>query len=255
MAWSRVQPTGRGPVNQRGLDYYRALVAALRARGIVPVATAYHWDLPQGLEDEGGWANRDTAKRFAEYAEVLARALGDDVGMWITLNEPTRRPIRATASVRTPPARPTLSLAAAATHHLLLAHGLAVDASAAHWRHRSRSASRSTCTRSEPWDEDARRRRGRSTQSRTACSSTRFCTARTRHAARAEMLPPEDLIEPGDMARIAVPLDFLGLNYYCPHYVRLGDWDDLRRAKARCPDVRASSTTCRRRLPAPTWAG
>jgi beta-glucosidase len=88
VAWSRVQPTGRGPVNQRGLDHYRALVDGLRGRGIVPVVTAYHWELPQALEDEGGWPNRDTAYRFAEYAEVLARALGDEVGMWITLNEP-----------------------------------------------------------------------------------------------------------------------------------------------------------------------
>src|SRR5580700_1028015 len=88
VSWPRVQPTGRGRVNQRGLDYYRTLVDGLRARGIVPVATAYHWDLPQALEDEGGWANRDTAERFAEYADVLARALGDEVGMWITLNEP-----------------------------------------------------------------------------------------------------------------------------------------------------------------------
>src|ERR1700733_8620709 len=74
VAWSRVQPTGSGPFNQRGLDYYRSLVDGLRARGIVPVLTAYHWDLPQALENDGGWPNRDTAYRFAEYAQALALA-------------------------------------------------------------------------------------------------------------------------------------------------------------------------------------
>src|SRR5579862_8557156 len=72
VAWSRVQPTGSGEINQPGLDYYRALVEGLRARGIVPMATAYHWELPQALEDAGGWASRDTAYRFAEYAGLMA---------------------------------------------------------------------------------------------------------------------------------------------------------------------------------------
>ena len=128
VAWSRVQPTGCGPFNQRGLDYYRALVDGLRGRGIVPVLTAYHWDLPQALEDDGGWANRDTAYRFAEYAQALARALGTEVGMWITLNEPQQAAHQGYRVGTHAPGKTDPSLAAAATHHLLLAHGLAVEA-------------------------------------------------------------------------------------------------------------------------------
>jgi len=75
IAWPRIQPDGRGPVNQAGLDFYRHLVDGLRARGIVPAVTLYHWDLPQALEDSGGWPERDTAERFAEYSTIVARAL------------------------------------------------------------------------------------------------------------------------------------------------------------------------------------
>ncbi|MGZ4330029.1 MAG: glycoside hydrolase family 1 protein, partial [Solirubrobacteraceae bacterium] len=88
IAWPRVQPTGRGEVNRRGLDYYHSLIEGLRDRRIAPVATVYHWELPQALEDRGGWASRETAQRFAEYAQLLAQEFGDQVAMWITLNEP-----------------------------------------------------------------------------------------------------------------------------------------------------------------------
>ncbi|MYS41509.1 family 1 glycosylhydrolase, partial [Streptomyces sp. SID5998] len=88
VSWSRVQPTGRGPAVERGLDFYRRLTDELLQAGITPVATLYHWDLPQELEDAGGWPQRDTADRFADYADLVARALGDRVGVWTTLNEP-----------------------------------------------------------------------------------------------------------------------------------------------------------------------
>ncbi len=235
VAWPRVQPTGRGPVNQRGLDYYRALVTGLRGRGIVPVATAYHWDLPQALEDEGGWANRDTAKRFAEYAEVLARALGDEVGMWITLNEPHQAANQGYRIGTHAPGKTDLPLAAAATHHLLLAHGLAVDA--------IRGALAPPVPVGITIDLHPVRAVGVDAAHAAAvldAEQNRMFLEPVLHgsypdAARAEMLPPEDLIEPGDMARASVPLDFLGLNYYCPHYVRLGDWDDLRRGESPLP--------------------
>ena len=88
IAWPRVQPAGRGPANQRGLDFYRRLVEGLLERGIEPIATLYHWDLPQALQDVGGWGERDTAERFAEYAALVAAELGDAVAQWITHNEP-----------------------------------------------------------------------------------------------------------------------------------------------------------------------
>ncbi|HEY8311067.1 MAG TPA: family 1 glycosylhydrolase, partial [Gemmatimonadaceae bacterium] len=88
VAWSRVQPTGSGPANQRGLDFYRRMVDGLTRRSITPVLTLYHWDLPQSLEDAGGWANRDTAYRFRDYAEIVFDALSDRVTHWTTFNEP-----------------------------------------------------------------------------------------------------------------------------------------------------------------------
>ena len=89
IAWPRVQPTGRGPANVPGLDYYRRVVDALLAAGIRPLPTLYHWDLPQALQDSGGWASRDTAGRFADYTELALRSLGDRVESWILLNEPS----------------------------------------------------------------------------------------------------------------------------------------------------------------------
>ena len=88
VAWPRIQPDGRGAANAAGLDFYERLVDSLLERGIDPVVTLFHWDLPQALQDEGGWFNRETAARFAEYAGIVAARLGDRVKMWITLNEP-----------------------------------------------------------------------------------------------------------------------------------------------------------------------
>jgi beta-glucosidase len=128
IAWPRVQPTGRGPVNVAGLRFYRELAEGLRARGIEPIATLYHWDLPQALQDEGGWAARDTAALFAEYASVCGDALGDVVTQWITHNEPwVVAFLGHAAGVKAPGIRdwPT---ALRVSHHLLLSHGLAVQA-------------------------------------------------------------------------------------------------------------------------------
>src|SRR5690242_1102291 len=88
VAWPRIQPTGTGPADAAGLAFYDPLVDALLARGIAPVLTLYRWDLPQALQDAGGWAERATAERFGEYAAVVAGALGDRVALWLTLNEP-----------------------------------------------------------------------------------------------------------------------------------------------------------------------
>ena len=87
-SWSRILPEGRGQVNQRGLDFYRRMLDELDRYGIVPNATLYHWDLPQALEDQGGWLNRDTVKWYGEYASLLFREFGDRIPMWATVNEP-----------------------------------------------------------------------------------------------------------------------------------------------------------------------
>src|SRR5947209_2306473 len=98
VAWPRIVPEGRGATNRAGLDFYSRLVDGLLARGIAPVATLYHWDLPQPLEDEGGWTVRSTAEAFADYARVVGEALGDRVQTWTTLNEPWAAAYRGYAS-------------------------------------------------------------------------------------------------------------------------------------------------------------
>ncbi|BCY10759.1 GH1 family beta-glucosidase [Actinoplanes sp. L3-i22] len=128
VAWPRVLPAGHGAVNRAGLDHYDRLVDALCERGIRPFVTLYHWDLPQALEDEGGWRSRDTAERFADYAAVVAGRLGDRAGDWITLNEPYVSAIAGYAEGRHAPGAREGHGALAAAHHLLVGHGLAVEA-------------------------------------------------------------------------------------------------------------------------------
>jgi beta-glucosidase len=126
VAWPRVQPTGAGRVEQRGLDFYRRLCEALLERDIEPFLTLYHWDLPQALEERGGWRSRDTALRFAEYAQVVHDALGDIVTKWTTFNEPYVSSIVGYGEGRHAPGAREGHGALAAAHHLMLAHGLAV---------------------------------------------------------------------------------------------------------------------------------
>jgi beta-glucosidase len=128
VAWPRVQPTGSGPVNRKGLDFYRRIGDGLRERGIAPFVTLYHWDLPQALEDLGGWRSRDTAARFAEYAAIVADAIGDTTHSWITLNEPYCSAITSYAEGRHAPGAQEGHGALAAAHHLLLGHGWATAA-------------------------------------------------------------------------------------------------------------------------------
>ena len=124
LAWPRIQPGGSGAFNPKGLEFYSRLVDGLLERGIEPVATLYHWDLPQELEDAGGWANRDTAYRFADYADRMARELGDRISVWTTLNEPWCSAFLGYASGVHAPGRTEPAEALAAAHHLNLGHGL-----------------------------------------------------------------------------------------------------------------------------------
>ncbi|HZX05443.1 GH1 family beta-glucosidase [Kribbella sp.] len=128
VAWPRVQPRGKGPVNPAGIGFYDKLVDELLAQGIDPWVTLYHWDLPQELEDAGGWPVRDTAYRFAEYAMLVFDALKDRVGTWTTLNEPWCSAMLGYAYGVHAPGRREYPAALAAVHHLLLGHGLATQA-------------------------------------------------------------------------------------------------------------------------------
>ena len=128
IAWPRVLPEGRGPVNRRGLDFYDRLVDGLLARGISPVATLYHWDLPQGLQDRGGWENRDSAEWFAHYATVLFETLSDRVSQWLTINEAKVIAEQGYQYGRMAPGKSDPGASGTVIHHLNLAHGRAVAA-------------------------------------------------------------------------------------------------------------------------------
>ncbi|MEV4656423.1 GH1 family beta-glucosidase [Micromonospora sp. NPDC049301] len=128
ISWPRIQPDGTGAPNQRGLDFYRRLIDGLHERGIAPMATLFHWDLPQALQDTGGWESRDTAHRFADYADAVFRALGDRVPVWLTVNEPKTVVQNGYLSGHHAPGRQDPDAAYLVAHHLQLAHGLAVRA-------------------------------------------------------------------------------------------------------------------------------
>lgn len=127
VAWPRIQPVGSGPVNQKGLDFYRRLADGLVERGIKPGVTLYHWDLPQPLQDSGGWQARDTAERFADYARIMFDALGDVDADWFTINEPKTTSYVGHLYGAHAPGIADANAAAATVHHQLLAHGLAVQ--------------------------------------------------------------------------------------------------------------------------------
>ena len=127
ISWPRVIPDGDGRVNQAGLDFYRRLVAGLRARGIAPYATLYHWDLPQALQQKGGWASRATVDAFARYACVVAGALGEDTTHWITQNEPWVTTMLGHRDGVFAPGITDGTTAMTVGHHLLVSHGLATE--------------------------------------------------------------------------------------------------------------------------------
>lgn len=128
VAWPRVQPDGSGALNPKGLEFYDRLVDRLLAAGIKPAVTLFHWDLPQALEDQGGWLSRETAHRFADYATVVGERLGDRVQMWMPLNEPVVVSMFGYATGFHAPGKALGFGALPAVHHLLLGHGLATQA-------------------------------------------------------------------------------------------------------------------------------
>jgi beta-glucosidase len=239
ISWPRVVPGGRGAVNQKGLDYYKALLDELGRRGIAATVTLFHWDLPQELQDRGGWAARDTAGRFADYAAVAGAALGDRVERWITLNEPQ---VVTSHGYRTGEHAPGVrdpGAAAAATHHLLLGHGLAVQA--------LRAASARDVPVGITLDLHPLRLPGepvadaveQASRIRDAELNRLYLEpvlyGRYPAHARDVQLPPDSVVAAGDLETIAQPVDFLGVNYYAPVFLRAGDPADLRRGEKKVP--------------------
>ncbi|MFJ8729253.1 GH1 family beta-glucosidase [Streptomyces bauhiniae] len=219
VAWPRVLPGGDGPVNAKGLAFYDELTDALLEAGITPSVTLYHWDLPQVLQDRGGWPERDTAEHFAAYASTVAERLGDRVTHWATLNEPLCSAWIGHLEGKMAPGWTDLTAAVRASYHLLLGHGLATQA-----------------IRAVAPDAEIGVVNNLSTVYAASDSPEDVAAARRQdgHVNRWWLDPvhgrgfPADMVEvygvelpekPGDLETIAAPLDWLGLNYYMPAHV------------------------------------
>jgi beta-glucosidase len=226
VSWPRIQPGGKGPANQAGLDHYSRLVDELLGRNITPVLTLYHWDLPQELEEQGGWGEQDTAARFAEYAELVGARLGDRVPLWTTLNEPWCSAFLGYGSGVHAPGHTDPALSLRAAHHLLLAHGLGTQA--------LRSALPATAQVSITLNLAA-------VLPATTSSAATTAVRRIDGLANRLFLDPlfvghypvdvqQDtarltdwsFVQPGDLVTIATPIDSLGINYYSPTLVDAG---------------------------------
>ncbi|MFI7114888.1 GH1 family beta-glucosidase [Amycolatopsis sp. NPDC049868] len=221
VSWPRVRPDGRGRWNSAGLDFYDRLVDGLLNRGIEPMLTLYHWDHPQALEDTGGWANRDMAGFFAEYAEGVAERLGDRVTRWVTLNEPlsvihSELALRASSSLSAGERR---RRALRMAHHLLLAHGLAVP--------RLRAADRGgeigislnlsgMTPASDTVEDRAAAARAEAYEDRLFLDPLLLM-----HYPEVDGAPVVDC-DPADHALIVAPIDFLGINWYAPSRIADG---------------------------------
>jgi len=222
VSWPRVQPDGTGPVNPRGLDFYDRLADELCAAGIDPVATLYHWDLPQTLEDQGGWTARDTASHFAEYAAAVYARLGDRVGTWTTLNEPFCSAFLGYAAGVHAPGRQEPGASFAAVHHLLLAHGLGARAlRAAGARTVGVTVNLSPVTPADP-DSSADRAAAHlvdGLQNRLFLDPLLRGAYPSDMVAHATRFTDLSYLRDGDEEIIAAPIDLLGINYYTPAVV------------------------------------
>ncbi len=225
IAWPRVIPEGRGSVNAAGLDFYERLVDTLLAHNITPLVTLYHWDLPLALHERGGWLSRDTAYAFADYAEVVARRLGDRIDSWVTHNEPWCNAFLGYGTGFHAPGLQDMPSAFIAGHHMLLGHGLAIP--------RLRSLTREgaqlgiTLNLSPVYgvtDDPALRQ---SIESKDTLQNRWFLDPLFKGHYPEQLYTilgaqPQPL-ERDDLALISVPLDFLGINYYSRALLRASD--------------------------------
>ena len=217
VAWPRIMPDGGTSVNKRGLDFYRRVLDGLDARGVTPMVTLYHWDLPQSLQDEGGWANRDTVARFTDYAAAVLEALGDAVPFWIPVNEPFCAGMIGHLQGRHAPGLADLHSALAASHHLMLAHGAAVRLV----RELAPEARVGGSTLLSDISPASASEADRAAAARLDGYENRwFLDPLFRASYPADQLDwyarqvPVDFIRDGDLDLIAAPMDFSGINFY-----------------------------------------
>jgi beta-glucosidase len=225
LSWSRLQPAGAGPLNPEAVSFYGSLLAGLRDRGIRPLVTLYHWDLPQPLEDAGGWPVRDTAYRFAEFARLVVEQLGGLATDWVTLNEPWCSAFLGYGNGAHAPGRTDYRAAVAAAHHLNLAHGLAVAA--------IRATSPSALVgitnivtdivpRSDSAEDAAAVVRLDAVSNRVFLDPVYLGGYSADVLSTLEPFGLASVVQPGDQEIIAVPTDFVGIN----HYQRVIAWHD-----------------------------
>jgi beta-glucosidase len=214
ISWPRIQPSGSGPANPKGMDYYSRMVDALLEAKIRPFVTLYHWDLPQALEDSGGWPNRDTASRFSDYAEIVARALGDRVTDWMLFNEPSAFTDLGYLDGTHAPGRKSLLDFLRATHVVNLAQGAGFRAVKAA-RPQARVGTAFNMSACEPaTDSEADKL---AAERAHAITNLWFLDPplRGRYPEALTFLPETIIgIKAGDMEKVRAPLDFLGINLY-----------------------------------------
>ncbi|HOB03662.1 MAG TPA: GH1 family beta-glucosidase [Propionibacteriaceae bacterium] len=224
IAWPRIQPTGRGPVNPKGIAFYDRLIDGLLERGISPTATLYHWDLPQPLEDAGGWPERATAEAFADYARICAEAFGDRITTWTTLNEPWCIAHLGYGIGRHAPGRHDPVAVLRAAHHLNLGHGLAVQAVRAAATNDPALSITFNLTTVRPASDSAE---DALVVEQVRQLDNRIFTSPVLKGRYDDLLlettaPYTDwsFVQDGDLAQIHQPIDVLGLNWYTPQTVR-----------------------------------
>jgi beta-glucosidase len=221
IAWPRVQPDGRGPANGAGLDFYDRLTDALLAAGITPVPTLYHWDLPQSLEDEGGWMERQTAQRFADYAAMTAGRLADRIELWITLNEPFIVTAFGYALGIHAPGQALMLGALPTAHHQLLGHGLSTAALRAAGVHQVMITNNySTAWPATPDEADVAAAHAYDILHNRMFTDPvllgRYPDLTAYGLAGGDAASGLDCVRDGDLAVISAPVDGLGVNYYMP---------------------------------------
>ena len=225
VSWSRLQPTGQGPLNPIAVEFYAAVLAGLRDRGIRPLVTLYHWDLPQPLEDDGGWPNRATAERFADYAVAVVSALGHLADEWVTLNEPWCSSFLGYGSGAHAPGRKDYRDAIAAAHHLNLAHGLAL-AGIRRTRPGLSVGIANIVTDIVPASDSVADKEAAvrldAVSNRVFLDPLALGRYSDEVLAALSPLGLGEVIREGDLGLIGAPIDFIGVN----HYQRIIAWDD-----------------------------
>jgi beta-glucosidase len=251
IAWPRVLPTGSGAPNARGLDFYDALVDGLLAAGIRPFVTLNHWDLPQPLEDRGGWPARATMQAFLDYADVVSRRLGDRVHDWITHNEPWCMAILGYETGEHAPGRKAPAEALRAAHHLLLSHGLAIPIVRAN----SPGAQVGIVLNLvSPYPASPSEADLAATQRFDGKFNRWYLDPLYRASypvdaidalvAEGTLAGPElPFVQPGDLAAIATPTDFLGINYYSRGIIRSDRVLEAENAPRTIPEPTAAQKT------------